>query len=164
MSKINALPFGLQEILGNTALGINPDDLSQEVKAQFDIEKYWLLDKIQFAEAQVLTTVADSGVEVEIPDSEIWMPISCSAQYQFTVGDFTSCSIVLTTQPGAEKTFLATSEWVLGAASSSRNRVGLVWPRQVLFGPGTTFGVINNATLPSNRTFNIFVHFHRLLF
>ncbi len=49
MSKINALPKGLQEFLGNTSQGVNPSDLLNGVRPQFDMLPFWAVDRVQQA-------------------------------------------------------------------------------------------------------------------
>ena len=57
MSKINRLPKGLQEFLGNTAQGQNPDELSQTVVPTLEMQQYHALDQMKWVQAtRTITT------------------------------------------------------------------------------------------------------------
>lgn len=73
MSKINSLPKGLQELLGNTSQGKNPDELSNVVYGNFDILPFWGIDKTI---AQVVSAntvhVVGQGIDMNVPEGEAW--------------------------------------------------------------------------------------------
>ena len=75
MSKINTLPKGLQQFLGNTHQGVNPSELSQTVQPQVDLQPFWSADKLKWFSNAVTVTTPGNGNIVVVPQGELWSPV-----------------------------------------------------------------------------------------
>lgn len=78
MSRINRVPVGLQDVLGSTAMGDNPSDLLEEVRATFDMWPFWMADRVRHIAASASVAVRGATVIITVPQNEIWQPIILS--------------------------------------------------------------------------------------
>lgn len=102
MSKINTLPLGLQEFLGNTAQGNNPSELSGVVAGGFDMFPFWAAQKNQigFATGNVVGTVGQ-GLQLLVPAGEAWIISSAHITWPTLAGEHCGLSIGLIRETGA---------------------------------------------------------------
>lgn len=76
MARINRLPHGLQDLLGNTNLGINPAELLEAVRPSVDLWALWTAERVSYTEesvANVFGTQFDS-IDITVPVGELWIP------------------------------------------------------------------------------------------
>lgn len=147
MSGINRLPKGLQEFLGNTAAGINPSDLMQQVRPTVDMQPFWEAEGLR----QTFRTgsVSQSGSSVfldAVPAGEVWIPLWMS-------GEITALGASDTWRGSCEFYKNATGPAIILAASPTYTNVavgsvGLVrfsvsytFPRTFLATAGNVFAV-----------------------
>lgn len=101
MSKINALPKGLQEFLGNTSQGVNPSDLLPGVRPEFDMFPFWASDKTVIESNNGNVTTVGNTVALAVPAGEVWMPIQITASMTgLTIGDVVRFSVGIVTPDG----------------------------------------------------------------
>jgi hypothetical protein len=73
MSKINRLPRGFQDFLGNTNFGDNPSTLESSVRATVDISPFYAPDEWKVgSEAEQTVNAAGLIIEYEVPEGRIW--------------------------------------------------------------------------------------------
>jgi len=131
LSKVNAVPRGLQDFLGNVNQGINPQQLDPLVSPSVDLFPFYQVDNLR-ARLEVDTGVPGAlgfGVDVEVPEGEIWQVIAASASYK-TIGagtDDTSISV------GIYDPSLTVMTAIYTAAET--NVVGSVGANQTVGGP-----------------------------
>jgi hypothetical protein len=96
MSRINRVPRGLQDLLGSHNLGVNPADMSEQVRPTIDMFPHWAGERL----TTFRTTSADiagtgTAQTYQIPNGEAWIPLFISTTIQGfeSVGDQASISI-----------------------------------------------------------------------
>lgn len=85
MSRINTTPKTLQDLLGNTAAGVNPSELLQEVRPSFDMFPLWAIDKHDFVTFNGSLAAMFQQQVIEVPEGEVWIPLAMSAELTSTV-------------------------------------------------------------------------------
>lgn len=90
MSRINRVPFGLQDLLGSQNLGANPSSLLQEVRPTLDLFPFWAAERVTLRTDNTVA-INNSSVIVTsftVPQGQAWIPlhVSCGANLA-TVGD-----------------------------------------------------------------------------
>ena len=79
-SKINRVPWGLQDFLGNTNAGENPGTVPDEVRAIFDMWPLWGMERLSAFRASGTMTVRGDSIALTVPDNELWMPYTVAWQ------------------------------------------------------------------------------------
>lgn len=139
MSKINTVPRGLQGYLGNTAQGINPDELARVVQSQVDLSPFYNVDRMRIATATVTGTTPEGGAIVRVPTGEIWQPIMMSSYAKtFTVGDVArlSCEIW---SPASNRVQIAVSDQITIGDVLDTVSAQYVWSYPMYFPSGWGF-------------------------
>lgn len=91
MSRINTAPRALQDLLGNTAAGVNPSTLADVVRPSFDMLPFWSVDKTDYVQFAGQIAAVFQQQTIRVPEGEIWVPLSMSADITGTViGEFFS--------------------------------------------------------------------------
>ncbi len=163
MSRINRVPFGLQELLGSTAQGDNPSDLLQDVRASFDIEPLWHADRIESIEGTGTQQTIGAGIQVTIPSGEYWRPIVFSCIQNIAIGDSTGIVLTMTLLPQSEILFFENSG-IHTPIQTENVVVSHSFPTSVLYRPGTSFGVqLIGTNTPAGRVLTLNVMFLRYL-
>lgn len=85
MSKINRVPRGIQDLLGNTAQGQNPAELLQSVRPTFDLLPWWSTERIDFTNFIGSFAAVFQQQTIRVPQGELWIPISMSGDSTTTV-------------------------------------------------------------------------------
>lgn len=126
MSKINRLPQGFQELLGNTSQGENPADLSQVVAPVIDMTPYYSVPQMQSAIVSGLVTTAGNGRFALVPPGEVWRPLNISAYMTgLAPGDTMSLEVALDA-PGGQRHPLAYSpRYTQATATATTERYSL---------------------------------------
>lgn len=90
MSRINRLPWGLQNLLGSTAQGDNPSNLEESVRPILDVTPHYELERLNSQSVSGANTAIGGSETITIPDGEVWeiVTISCSALNSFNAGGF----------------------------------------------------------------------------
>lgn len=150
MSKINRLPKGLQEFLGNTAAGKNPDELSNTVFPQFDMLPFWAHDQIKYR-TTTNSAMQQSGGAVytpPIPQGEVWMPLNFSGYMTgLSAGDLIRMELSVFPITQQARLVLAVSDTYTNPAAgdpgatgvNNQYSVGYQWRYPVLYGAGAVF-------------------------
>ena len=147
MSKINRLPKGLQEFLGNTAQGQNPDELSQTVVPTLEMQQYHALDQMKWVQATRTITTIGNGAFFPVPTNEIWRPIYLSGNMTgLEEGDDIRLEIAVFDPAGNRHTLGYGPAYSQPAYSvlNARYAFGFTWPMQILHSSGWIFSVIAN--------------------
>lgn len=85
MSKINRTPKGLQDIFGNTAAGVNPSNLLQDVRPSIDLLSLWLIEKTESVTLTASFGAVFQQQTIRVPQGELWIPLAMSADVTTTV-------------------------------------------------------------------------------
>jgi len=157
MSRINRVPYGLQELLGSTAQGDNPSELLQEVRPAFDIEPYWHADRVVSTDGSVAAIGIGAGLAFTVPAGEYWVPIMLSGQYAMLAADVCGFSLTVRTLPASTTVFIASSG-VITAAVDTNLHVSHDFVKSTLWRAGTRFGAQLQATNGASRTLTIQLH------
>ena len=75
MSRINRVPFGLQDLLGSQNMGDNPSELSRVVAPTLPMMPFYYAQKREYAVSNVVTVVDQDdsgGCVIDVPEGEIW--------------------------------------------------------------------------------------------
>lgn len=74
MSRINRVPFGLQDLLGSTNQGDNPNELGEVVAPTLALDTYLSAER-RFWHAGTLTTASVDGAVIskDVPVGELWL-------------------------------------------------------------------------------------------
>lgn len=73
MSRINRVPRGLQDLLGNINQGENPDELLEGVRAGFDIQPLWLLERLRTRRVTGTNPTNFTQYQITVPTNELWL-------------------------------------------------------------------------------------------
>lgn len=73
MSKINRVPFGLQDLLQSKNFGVNPSELLQEVRPSFDMLPFWLIDKLEVTSDVATASAIGPQTSIIVPLTELWL-------------------------------------------------------------------------------------------
>jgi len=163
VSRINRVPFGLQELLGNAAQGDNPSELLDGVRADFDIEPLWHADRLQTAEATSSQSALSAGVQITVPSGEYWRPISMSGKMAIAVGDSTGIILSVTLLPQSDVIFFEDSG-IITPLETTNIFATHSFATSVLYRPGTAFGMqLIQGNVPAPRVITLDVLFLRYL-
>lgn len=160
MSKINTLPKGLQEFLGNTSQGQNPSELNQEVRPIIDLFSFWAVDKTKHTtKTQAIT---QSGIQIflgPVPVGETWVPLHMGAILTgIEEGDDIRMRLGAFQRAALSELVLKTGDTysnpALGPTTSNQYSVGYTWPRVEMYPAGASFAMTAehvNFTQPSEN-------------
>lgn len=88
-SKVNATPIGLQSLLGNVNQGVNPHELNHEIQPIVDLLPFWSSRRlIKESDTQSLSIVHGQGINLTVPEGELWLPIAA----HFECGNFATAT------------------------------------------------------------------------
>lgn len=160
MSKINRLPWGLQDILGSVSQGDNPSELLKDVRASFDMWPLWTPERLRFVRTGAVLDAEGEAVSTTIPDGEYWMPITFSMKMvaSAAVGTVFSMQMGMGNLPDNQGFALSLSQSdVFTTTSISQSFVhAYSFPYRILLSPGTTiFGTLGEY-LPGGALTDVF--------
>ena len=142
MSKINRLPYGFQDFLGNTAAGNNPDKLLTDVRPTVDMSPYWAFGQTQFEGQSKAVGAIGGGAFFTVPAGELWSPIHIGGEF---TGYGTGGTFELRTSIFSNNLAVivptSNSGLVTNGASTRVNSHGFSFPQKTLYGAGTIFGI-----------------------
>jgi len=79
MSRVNTTPKTLQDLLGNTAAGINPSELLNDVRPTTDLFPLWAIDKQDYVTFNGQIAAVFQQQTIRVPRGEVWIPMFMSA-------------------------------------------------------------------------------------
>lgn len=138
MSKVNTLPKGLQEFLGNTSQGVNPSDLSGTVSPGIDLYPFWSADKIRNVVSNANIGAVGQFAALQVPAGESRIPIAISADIQIAAGERWRINVHLTDPAGNARSIVCQSDTVTGAATEFVS-CSHVWGQNLLIPSGWFF-------------------------
>ena len=138
MSAINRIPKGLQEFLGNTAMGKNPAELLQDVRPNIDMFPFWSTDSIRNKVTTGPIGAIGQFVTIQVPQGEAWIPIAVSGDIFGGAGERWRINVHLTDPAGNARTILAVSETVVMAGPEYVS-ASQVFPQNILVPAGWFF-------------------------
>ena len=118
MSRINRLPSGLQEFLGNTSQGVNPSELSNVVSPTFDISDFWKVQKQDEIRIVTSMTAVYQSAFFQIPQSELWMLIGVSAGVNILTTESAQLVVQIAEPAAISRTIIASSPYRTAGATS----------------------------------------------
>lgn len=75
-TTVNRVPFGLQDLLGNTGFGKNPGEFADTINPTLEMLPFWLGERHGVtAKTSALTTRGEALI-ITVPDGKLWMPHS----------------------------------------------------------------------------------------
>lgn len=80
MSRINAIPEGLLDLLGLKTLGKNPQQLEDDVQSIVDIGPLYQARSVEHFGANPTFNTPGTIAQVTVPVGEVWIPISMSGE------------------------------------------------------------------------------------
>jgi len=165
VSRINRLPFGLQQFLGSANQGDNPSDLLQGVRPTVDMWALFGLDNLSYESVNINTGVVNSGLTITVPDGQVWIPLNMGARITTeTIGDEVGCRIDMRRVTATNILDLGSSPILISTIAIEVTSVTHGFPQQIAVGPGTQFGVFANTmniTSP-NVDMDMTIQFYRL--
>jgi hypothetical protein len=84
MSQIQTVPWGLQSLLDSQNFGNNPSDFAETLLPVLDQFPLLAANKIFYASIAETFTSAPDGVEIDIPEGELWIPLHLAAGIDFS--------------------------------------------------------------------------------
>ena len=128
MSKINRVPRGLQDILGNTAQGVNPAELRQEVMPSLDMLPLWLVEKTEWTRFVGSFAATFQQNTIQVPAGEMWIPFAISGE---AVTEAPGASVVhsvgYSDEPNTSRVHLGTSQAYLATENSESSICTYTW-------------------------------------
>lgn len=153
MSRINRVPWGLQDILGSQSQGENPSELLQEVRPSFDMWPLWAQERIQYDRITGSITARGQNVNIAVPDGEYWMPI---AMYGGVAGFADIGTVIkialfgLRVSPNTGNFFVFhESDLVTSTVVGELFHTTFPCESRVLYPPGTVFGSRTSEYVPT---------------
>lgn len=163
MSKINSLPSGLQEFLGNTSQGVNPSELSNVVTPTFDISDFWKVPKTKVIRIAINFTAVYTNGSFTVPNNEIWMLVSVSGNVNILTTESAQLVISLTEQGGLNRQVIAQSDYRVAGATSETVAAHAVLPPGFMVSAGQslycTANMMNVAAARGGEMIMRFVRF-----
>lgn len=143
MSRINRIPYGLQDLVGNTAAGENPDVLENSVRPALNIEPYWDATQLRFIQVNRTVTGPTASAFILVPNGEAWIPLHIGASIDgFAAG--ATCAMSTRLYESASDTDgipLAWTEIRTFTAPPEELCLGYSWPQRELVNSGRSFSV-----------------------
>jgi hypothetical protein len=166
MSKINTVPKGLQEFLGNTSQGVNPSELSNQVLPSFDMFKFWALDKTEYLVEQATAVATFQATFRQVPEGEIWIPLNLSYEITLSVAAETAqivCGIANNSRLARIYTGGSNLRTTTAATPIETVSCFTVFPELVLLAAGdSVFGQVQALNVGAARTTSLKLRFVRL--
>lgn len=171
MGRITAVPFGLQSLLGNTAFGDNPSELSPETESVLEQFPFLAQSKMDFVtDSSAVNSVGDNTI-IAIPEGEFWIPINMAWFLSFTeVGTQHSVRMDLFNVPrqvfsGSVTHILDGGDIATSIAIGGQASRGYKFNDLFLLSHPVQFRAVIQNYLPTPAVtdgLNLYVHFYRL--
>ena len=147
MSRINRLPWGLQDLLGSNSQGDNPSELMQDVRPQFDMLPLWAVERITFANAfRADAGAPGSSIQIVIPTGEMWIPLWLSGFVSAsTIGDEFGVTLIMLDPEKTLTVSLVSPTYRIVTAATEEVHASVGFPQRTLYRAGTEFGILCNA-------------------
>lgn len=143
MSKINRLPKGLQEFLGNTAAGQNPDTLLNDVRPVIDLTPHWSFEETKWISATGAVALPNQGSFFVVPDGELWAPIHIGARINnFPAGANVVYSVRLLRASASEQVVLNASGVRTNVNAGDVSSWGYSFPQRTFYGAGAILSIV----------------------
>jgi hypothetical protein len=151
MSRINRVPFGLQDLLGSVNLGVNPSDMAEQVRGEIDLFPHWASERLTIIDqtgVQYAGTGIVAALTFTIPNGQAWIPVTTFSSINFEiVGQQAAWAFQVNRVPNLGNPLLSGAVSYEAKDPVTSIQIGQItrlihnWPRRVLFGAGTTFAV-----------------------
>lgn len=134
-SRINRLPWGLQDFLGSTSQGDNPSELLQQVRPTADMWPLWGMERLDIQTASNAAAAAvDASAQVEIPNNELWIPFVIGGRADFTtIGDQLATTIQMINPENTISISLAESPLLTAVQAGGHVRSQFTFPFPIAF-------------------------------
>ena len=86
MSRINRVPFGLQDLLGSQNFGDNPSELSRVVAPTLEMTPFLTAERTSYVHTSASKSTNGQIVAQVVPDGEIWYLVGCGVSVIPTSG------------------------------------------------------------------------------
>lgn len=136
MSTINRVPWGLQDVLGNTNFGDNPSVLAKTTVPTYRIDRHLKFELLTNAVASGALTNTTDTIDITVPDGEVWELIQVSSRVSgVATTELYQLTILLTALNSSNDHFVATTR----KTDSTQIGSAAIWnpPDQPLIGGGT---------------------------
>lgn len=127
MSKINRIPTGLQDLVGNTSQGKNPDELSNTVVPTVDMQWAWEVEKIRYNRISTQFAASYQRHTMTVPDGVMWLPISIAGEALANSGETIAFSIGILAANGINEVALNMSPIRIAVAGNEVVTCGFTW-------------------------------------
>lgn len=128
MSKINRVPKGLQDLFGNTAAGVNPAELLQEVRPSIDLTALWSMEQTKWRAQPGTIAAVFQQVNLRVPKGEMWIPLTMSADVTTTVvGENIGIVIGVSDESNLIRCHLAESQPVVSTTALETSTASYTW-------------------------------------
>lgn len=118
MSRINRIPKGIQNLFGNVAAGMNPNELLQDVRPSIDLTQFWSVEQIDHVGAVGSFGAVFQQNLITVPAGQLWIPISFSLDITTTViGESVAASIGISDAANTSRVHLASTPYVVSIAA-----------------------------------------------
>lgn len=85
MSRVNRVPFGLQDLLGSQNFGDNPSDFAQTIAPTIDMFPFLAQERItEWVSATSPVTSSATFAQVSVPQGELWLLDSVGCRFKET--------------------------------------------------------------------------------
>lgn len=138
MSRINRVPFGLQEFLGNTSQGNNPSELLEQVRPGFNMWPLWGVDKIEYQEFSVSTGSLGAGATLTVPLGKVWMPLHFSGRTGMALAGVQQLALRITDPASGVSAILQQSALMTAVQANQSLSVHHSFPQPLLLASGVT--------------------------
>lgn len=164
VSKVNATPIGLQNLLGNVNQGINPHELDHKISPTVDLFPFWSQQKTRFAtETGSVAGTIGQGIEIEVPEGELWVPLAMEGAFPVAgVGNEIAISVGILPEITGNMVAVA-SVYQNGVAANGRVVASIAFPNRFIMSGGQAFGCqVDQATSTLAQTMSLEVMYVRL--
>lgn len=163
MSRINRVPFGLQDLLGSQNLGVNPSDMAQQVAPTLDLFPFWSAERLtMYTDTAVEVTARGAYLAYTVPLGEAWIPLwwsgalpgfeAAGQEIRFTLNMLTFPNIALS----ASNVSVATTGVFVATAVGEVLRLPYSFPQRTMHLSGTQFRLLVDH-YDANGAANVFI-------
>lgn len=164
MSRINAVPKALQDLLGNTASGVNPSELAAFVQPGLEMLPFWMLDRQEYIPSAGSVAAVFGNTFLTVPAGEIWIPIGLSFEITGTViGEAFQIVVGVTDSSALTRVHAAVSDYIPQLTAIETCAVGYQWNRIAPLRSGDqVYGQVQRFLAAGARTTGLDFKFVRL--
>lgn len=87
MSRINRVPFGLQDLLGSQNFGDNPSELAQVVAPSLDMLPFLSAERMSYEYASASVSGNAEIASMVVPEGELWYLVGCGCAMKANSGE-----------------------------------------------------------------------------